>query len=134
MSSQMQELRNKIKKFDSEMGLNYFCQRYYDPEIGRFMELDPQDSPALSPYAYCANNPLIATDYSTSQVDMGNIETIGTLDKITSEGECQKKGNISAVPFFKALAALSQSNPYTSAIYAVWLDGAVSSRLWTRFA
>jgi len=54
------------KEHIPEMSLNYFCQRYYDPEIGRFMELDPQNSPASSPYAYCANNPLIATDYSTS--------------------------------------------------------------------
>ncbi len=46
------------KEFDSEMGLNYFCQRYYEPEIGRFMTLDPQGSPASSPYAYCANKPL----------------------------------------------------------------------------
>jgi RHS repeat-associated protein len=45
------------KEYDSEMGLNYFCQRYYDPQIGRFMTLDPLDSPASSPYAYCANNP-----------------------------------------------------------------------------
>ncbi|GAJ16609.1 unnamed protein product, partial [marine sediment metagenome] len=36
--------------FDSEMGLNYFCQRYYDPEIGRFTTLDPQNSPTASPY------------------------------------------------------------------------------------
>ncbi|MGD8978493.1 MAG: RHS repeat-associated core domain-containing protein, partial [candidate division WOR-3 bacterium] len=50
------------KEFDSEIGLNYFCQRYYDPQIGRFTSLDPQDSPASSPYAYCANNPLRFTD------------------------------------------------------------------------
>ncbi|GAH93040.1 unnamed protein product, partial [marine sediment metagenome] len=41
------------KEFDSEMGLNYFCQRYYDPEIGRFMTLDtwsnlPDDERLLS--------------------------------------------------------------------------------------
>jgi RHS repeat-associated protein len=50
------------KEWDAEMNLNYFCQRYYDPEIGRFMPLDPQGSAASSPYAYCANNPLIFTD------------------------------------------------------------------------
>ena len=41
------------KEFDSEMGLNYFCQRYYDPKIGRFMTLDtwsnlPDDERLLS--------------------------------------------------------------------------------------
>jgi len=29
------------KELDSETGLNYFCQRYYDSQIGRFMTLDP---------------------------------------------------------------------------------------------
>lgn len=51
------------KEWDSEMGLNYFCQRYYDPEIGRFMTLDPLAGYVERPqsqnrYAYCMNNPL----------------------------------------------------------------------------
>ncbi len=50
------------KELDSETGLNYFCQRYYDPQTGRFTQLDPQDSPAASPYEYCTNNPLKFTD------------------------------------------------------------------------
>ncbi|OGC39137.1 hypothetical protein A2Y85_08345 [candidate division WOR-3 bacterium RBG_13_43_14] len=50
------------KEFDNEMSLNYFCRRYYDPEIGRFMEIDPHDSPGYSRYAYCGNNPLTALD------------------------------------------------------------------------
>jgi hypothetical protein len=36
----------------------YLCQLFYDPQTGRFTQLDPQDSPALSPYAYCYENPL----------------------------------------------------------------------------
>ena len=46
------------KEFDSEMGLNYFCQRYYDPEVGRFMTRDLIPTPAFSSYSYCLNNPL----------------------------------------------------------------------------
>jgi len=46
------------KEFDEEMGLNYFCQRYYDPEIGRFMTQDLIQMPSYSTYAYCFNNPL----------------------------------------------------------------------------
>jgi RHS repeat-associated protein len=47
----------------NEMNLNYFCQRYYDPEIGRFMSLDPFGGYIEMPqsqnrYAYCINNPL----------------------------------------------------------------------------
>jgi RHS repeat-associated protein len=50
------------KEWDTEIGLNYFCQRYYDADIGRFMEMDPILNPSVSSYAYCNNNPLIHTD------------------------------------------------------------------------
>jgi RHS repeat-associated protein len=51
------------KEYDSEMGLNYFCQRYYDPQIGRFITLDPFGGYTEVPqtqnrYVYCMNNPL----------------------------------------------------------------------------
>ncbi len=51
------------KEVDSEMGLNYFCQRYYDPQLGRFMTLDPFGGYIELPqtqmrYGYCVNNPL----------------------------------------------------------------------------
>jgi len=50
------------KELDEEIGLNwyYFGARYYDPEIARWMSVDPLAGkyPSLSPYVYCANNPL----------------------------------------------------------------------------
>jgi len=52
----------KGKAGTDENNLYYFCQRYYDPEVGRFMRLDPEDSPASSPYTYCMNNPLMCVD------------------------------------------------------------------------
>jgi RHS repeat-associated protein len=61
------------KEWDAEMDLNYFCQRYYDPEIGRFMALDPIRRSASSPYAYCANNPLKFID-PTGAVMMMDID------------------------------------------------------------
>jgi len=51
------------KEYDFEMSLNYFCQRYYNPEIGRFITLDPFGGYIELPqsqnrYAYVMNNPL----------------------------------------------------------------------------
>jgi len=65
------------KEFDSEMGLNYFCQRYYDPEIGRFTTLDPQNSPTASPYAYCANCPLVFVDPTGESIERDIVMILG---------------------------------------------------------
>jgi RHS repeat-associated protein len=48
----------KIK--DEESGLMYFEARYYSSDLGIFPTTDPHwyNYPNLSPYAYCANNPI----------------------------------------------------------------------------
>lgn len=62
---------NDLYKFtgherDTEAGLmlDFMNARNYDPEMGRFLHVDPHASnyPGLSPYAYVANNPLIFVD------------------------------------------------------------------------
>jgi len=49
------------KEFDSDLGLNYFGARYYSPETGRFLTIDPLLQYA-SPYVYCGNSPLNCVD------------------------------------------------------------------------
>lgn len=54
--------------YDSETGLYYLKSRYYDPEVGRFINmddidyLDPENLNGLNLYAYCLNNPVMLTD------------------------------------------------------------------------
>jgi len=55
------EINYTGKKLDPSTGLYYFNQRYYDPELGRFITHDPAKQ-GLNPYAYCANNPLMYVD------------------------------------------------------------------------
>jgi RHS repeat-associated protein len=48
-------------------GLFYLFARYYEPELGRFISLDPElgslsNPQTLNRYVYCANSPLIHTD------------------------------------------------------------------------
>jgi len=53
--------------YDSESGLYYYNARYYDPELGRFIQADPRIQDLSNPqsynrYSYCVNNPLRYTD------------------------------------------------------------------------
>ena len=55
------------KERDPETGYSYFGARYYDNDLsGLFLSVDPMADkyPSISPYAYCAWNPvkLIDTD------------------------------------------------------------------------
>ncbi len=52
------------KEKDSETGLSYFGSRYYSSDLSIWLSVDPQAAkyPSLSPYAYCANNPVRVVD------------------------------------------------------------------------
>ena len=54
--------------YDSETGLYYVSSRYYDPEIGRWINADSQLNTSLgvlgcNMFAYCLNNPVNKVDY-----------------------------------------------------------------------
>jgi len=53
-------------KLDEELNIdwNYCGARYYDPELRIFTQVDPMADqyPSLSPYLYCANNPMTYID------------------------------------------------------------------------
>ncbi len=56
--------------YDTETGLYYLTARYYDPETGRFINvddisyIDPDSINGLNLYVYCYNNPVMYTDPS----------------------------------------------------------------------
>ena len=63
--SQTENVPNDIKYAgeyqDSETGLIYLRNRYYDPALGRFITEDPAKD-GLNWYAYCGNNPINCVD------------------------------------------------------------------------
>jgi len=53
------------REYDAETGLYYYRARYYDPNLGRFLETDPQGyGDSMNLFAYVVNNPWNATDPS----------------------------------------------------------------------
>ena len=55
------------KELDDETGLYFYGARYYDPQIGRFIQPDtivphPYNPQSLNRYSYCYNNPINLTD------------------------------------------------------------------------
>ena len=52
------------KERDSETGLSYFGSRYYSSDLSIWSSVDPMAAkyPSLSPYVYCANNPVKLVD------------------------------------------------------------------------
>ena len=52
------------KEKDSETNLSYFGARYYTSDLSIWLSVDPMSAkyPSLSPYVYCANNPIKLVD------------------------------------------------------------------------
>ncbi len=52
------------KELDEATGLYYYGARYYDPRISTWISVDPlaEKYPNISPYVYCADNPINAID------------------------------------------------------------------------
>ncbi len=52
------------KERDSETGLSYFGSRYYSSDLSVWLSVDPMSDkyPSLSPYVYCADNPVKLVD------------------------------------------------------------------------
>ena len=58
------------KERDSETGLSYFGSRYYSSDLSIWLSVDPMSDkyPSLSPYVYCANNPVRVVDPNGEEV------------------------------------------------------------------
>ena len=58
------------KERDPETGLSYFGSRYYSSDLSIWLSMDPMASkyPSLSPYTYCADNPVKLVDPNGEEV------------------------------------------------------------------
>ncbi|MBQ6454265.1 MAG: hypothetical protein IJJ14_07925 [Coriobacteriales bacterium] len=70
-------LRYRGYYFDSETGFYYLQSRYYDPQVGRFINADSELSEnsdlalGYNLFAYCWNNPVLMSDYAGTSLTLG---------------------------------------------------------------
>ena len=60
------------KERDAETGLSYFGARYYSSDLSIWLSVDPQAAkyPSLSPYVYCADNPVKLVDPNGEEMEI----------------------------------------------------------------
>ena len=87
-------------RYDTDMGLYYVSSRYYDPEIGRFINADDIDylgadgSPrSYNLFAYCMNNPVNRFDVNGNwslpnwaKVAIGAVATVAAVAVTVATG------------------------------------------------
>ncbi len=75
-------LYNDKEMLDEDAGLNWYDYgfRNYDPQIGRFMQLDPltDDYPELTPYQYASDDPI-------TNIDIDGLEGDGSVGGLSSD-------------------------------------------------
>ena len=93
------------KERDEETGYSYYGARYYDPEIsGLFLSVDPMANkyPGISPYVYCAWNPIVLTDPNGDTIKNGyenykdvaeDIQYYQNMASLTNDPEVIKEYN-----------------------------------------
>ena len=92
------------KERDVETGLSYFGARYYSSDLSIWLSVDPMSDkyPSLSPYTYCANNPVklvdpngeegIVVTGSPGKTKMDQHFLINGLDRAKKAQQRAKKG------------------------------------------
>ena len=77
------------KEKDSETGFSYFGARYYSSDLSIWLSVDPMSDkyPSLSPYVYCADNPVKLVDPNGEDPIYAK-NFWGNVKKIGDDGQC----------------------------------------------
>ena len=77
------------KEKDSETGLSHFGSRYYSGDLSIWLSVDPMSDkyPSLSPYAYCANNPIKLVDPNGEEVWIPEVDEKGNVTYTAEKGD-----------------------------------------------
>ena len=105
------------KERDPETGYSHFGARYYDNDLsGLFLSVDPMSDkyPRISPYAYCAWNPVKLVDQDGMEFDPASQEIVNrfkseTVDLMESM-DCTPEKRKEYDAALKEIAQLEKSN------------------------
>ena len=77
------------KEKDVETGYHYFGARYYNSELSLWLSVDPMSDkyPSLSPYNYCAWNPLKLVDPDGNEMWEPEILENGCVNYVAEKGD-----------------------------------------------
>ena len=78
------------KERDPETGYSYFGSRYYSSDLSIWLSVDPMSDkyPSLSPYVYCADNPVKLVDPNGEDPIYAK-NFWGNVKKIGDNGQCE---------------------------------------------
>ena len=109
------------KEKDVETGLSYFGSRYYSSDLSVWLSVDPMSDkyPSLSPYTYCADNPVKLVDPNGEEIGeppLKRIVNLGFQSK-TFQKLFRKSGlTIENMSDIISFGNQSIMNPYTKKI------------------
>ena len=112
------------KERDSETGLSYFGSRYYSSDLSIWLSVDPMSDKyaSLSPYTYCANNPvkLVDPDGEDYEVEVnGNTIIIRATYYVTKDA---KEGVEMAFNYFKSQEQNLSYTMENGEVYSIKFD------------
>ena len=75
------------KERDPETGYSYFGSRYYSLDLSVWLSVDPQAAkyPSLSPYVYCADNPVRLVDPNGEEVWIIGDDVAAALEQLQNQ-------------------------------------------------
>jgi len=101
------------KEKDDETQYSYFGARYYDSDLSVWLSVDPMSDkyPNLSPYTYCANNPVMLVDPDGNEIVDENGETISIELKFKKDGTAKAKYSSNADKATKTIINATLKTP-----------------------
>ncbi len=111
------------KERDPETGLSYFGSRYYSSDLSVWLSVDPMSDkyPSLSPYTYCANNPVRCVDPDGEEI----YEFDENGKYLRTSGD---KGSPDQIAIIKENGEITMSQAYQHGTIQLGLKGTVNQK------